>query len=414
MNYFNLKNYFNFLIIMLLITTYLPLVSNNLPPLIRSHHIWTPIWGISLLLFQPKVIFNKFFLFVLVFMIITVPFQFFIWPGSDEWTKRQSVFEMYQILMALSMFFYFYNTSNLHSYALAVKWTMIFVVITSIMSIYSSMIDPLYARKITGGQLEEITDVLKYGGGSFSLSSLLLCIFPLLVFYYRNNEKSILSKRILFVLIILFYVAIIRMQIFANILVASLVIIISIFGQRRLKKSLFFTVVLLIIFISIPNHFYANIFIDISKYFDSESEVYFKLNDFSQFIVSGEYEGTGSGGRAQRYPILLSGFIQSPIFGYYFDNVGYIKDIGAGAHLFWMYKLSVFGLVFFLFFTYIFYRFVRINLKIYNEEYSFYFLISVFSIIVLGLMKNLAGRDFWYFFFFALPGFYYLPLLKRN
>jgi len=53
-------------------------------------------------------------------------------------------------------------------------------------------------------------------------------------------------------------------------------------------------------------------------------------------------------------------------------------------------------------------------LRYFDKQFAFYFLLSVFSIIALGTMKTLTGRDLWYTFFIILPGFYYLPLLKKN
>ena len=99
-------------------------------------------------------------------------------------------------------------------------------------------------------------------------------------------------------------------------------------------------------------------------------------------------------------------------FGHFFEKNDY--NIGPGAHLYFMYRLTAFGILNFVLFFWIFIKHIKYNIRIFSQSFSFYFLLSALSIIILGLIKNLAGRELWYMYFFILPGLYYLPLLIRE
>ena len=103
-------------------------------------------------------------------------------------------------------------------------------------------------------------------------------------------------------------------------------------------------------------------------------------------------------------PLLWKSFISNPIFGGKYTNI----------HLYWMNKLAVYGLLGTIPFLIFIYNSIKNNLKYYDKEFTFYYLLSIFSIIALGFMKALVGIELWYVFFIVLPGFYYLPLLNSK
>ena len=75
-----------------------------------------------------------------------------------------------------------------------------------------------------------------------------------------------------------------------------------------------------------------------------------------------------------------------------------------------MNKLTIYGIIGFIPYLAIYYYQIKRNIKYYDSEYTFYYLMSVASIIVLGFFKNLAGRELFYMLFFILPSLYFLPL----
>jgi hypothetical protein len=420
-NYTTLKH-FRFIAFMLMISNFLPLIFFNLPPIIGSHHVWTIAWFASLLVFKFKILQQNLFGLVLVYGLVMILILLnTLWIDVDEWNKNQIIQEFYEITVAISVIVYFRMEGDYVGLANLVKWTMVFILITAIMSVITSFINPMYARDIIGvaeasnEQIrEQILSYQKYGGGNYSFASGIVCLLPLLMYYFKHNSSSFYSKKYLVLIIIMFSIALLAMQIFANILIAAVIIAFSIAGTKNAKRGFAIVGTITAISFMIPVQVYVDLFQSLASWFSPHSDIYSKFNETAIFFATGgSYEETGIGGRAARYPMLWESFRANPLFGHYLSSLKY-KDITLGAHLFWMNKLGVFGLLGTIPFAFIIYRFIKINLRYFDKEFAFYFLLSVFSIIGLGAMKTLIGRELWYTFFILVPGFYYLPLLKKK
>ena len=405
------KLYFRFIIFMLLFSTFFYLLFINLPPIIGSHHLWTIIWFLSIIFLYPKIFKNKLFILLLIygFFIVLILLNT-LWANIDPWMKKQIINEFYVFSVAISVLTYFRLEQDYEGFALIIKWTLLFIFVSAIMSIITAYINPLYARDLTGidafneSERVKILGYTKYGGGNYSFASALVCLFPMLIYLYKNNDKSIFKKYQILLMGIIFFYALIKMQIVANILVAFIIIILSLLGRKNLKKSIGIYIILLIIIVAIPSHIYEELFYNMATLFDTNSENYFKLNEIGTFFITGgTVENNAISTRYARYPLLMQSFLSNPLWGGKEWN----------GHLFWMNKLSVYGLLGTLPFIYIIYYYVKKNIKYFDDEFSFYFLLSIFSIIGLGLMKALVGRELWYTFFIILPGFYYLQYLKQ-
>ncbi|MEZ5146692.1 MAG: hypothetical protein R2759_06320 [Bacteroidales bacterium] len=160
----------------------------------------------------------------------------------------------------------------------------------------------------------------------------------------------------------------------------------------------------IILFFVIPKSLYADLLLSLSSNFDPNSETYYKLTDMSKFFESrGDFYGSGTGGRVARYPLLYEALSDQPILGYFSGD--HTKDIDEGGHLYWMNRLAIFGIVGFIFYFIFHLNFVKSMLKYFNEEYTFYYLVSVFAFFGLGLMKALAGREFLVLTLFCYPGY---------
>ena len=168
----------------------------------------------------------------------------------------------------------------------------------------------------------------------------------------------------------------------------------------------------------VPKSIYVDTMYIFANLFENSSELNYKFNDFATFIDTGaelDDPSTGSGGRAARYPELLNTFIENPLLGIYFlSDINSSSYEGAGAHLHWMNKLTVTGVIGFLLFIRIPYYHLKRYLRFYDDEYRFYFILASLAILSYGLIKAISGRDAWYVLFIVLPGLYYLPLLKKS
>jgi hypothetical protein len=410
---------------MIMVSTFLPVVFNNLPPIVRSHHIWTIIWILSLIVFYPKIFLNRAIIYVVGYGLFIFIASNLLWNTIDEWNYNLLFSELYQVIIGLSVITYFYESKDYLSLAKITQWSIVFIFITAIMSIISSAIDPMYARNLVGvssfsdeSEREAILNFKRYGGGSYSMAAAFMCLFPILIYYYKNIKLSIVSKMIILIISIAIFVALLGMQIFGNIIIALLFGTIALLGMKRIKQSILIIGLFFSILVVTPKEIYINSLLSISNYFEKQKDLNYKLKDLAIFIQTGgeiRKNSSGTAARAERYPMLLETFIKSPLLGCYaFADVSRRGYTGEGAHLYWMNKLTVTGILGFMFFLFIPYNFIKNRLLIFDSNYKFYYLLAALSILSYGLMKALAGRETWYTFFILLPGLYYLPLLKKK
>ena len=422
---FSRQKYLYFIAFMLMATTFLPLVFNNLPPLIRSHHVWTILWGIFLLVLAPKVFMAKSMLYVEVYGLFLLMMLNNFWINMDAWNTSMLIKEYYQIAIGISVITYFQQTKEYISLAKITKWSLIFILITAVMSIVTSVIDPLYARNMIAAsiitsesELERVMSFRRYGGGGYGTAIAFMSLMPLLIYYFRNICLVNIKKTNLVIFGLILFIALIAIQIFTNVLIAFFVTVLSLIIVQNRKITIVIAGIILLLLALIPKNIYINGLYNISNCFSKGSEMNYKLDDIALFLETGAsiYDpATAMGSRANRYPMLLESFQKSPVLGCYFlssaSGNGYQEQ---GAHLHWMNKLTTTGIIGLLFFLAIPFFHLKQQLKLFSKEYGFYFLLASLTILIYGLFKTITGRDAWYAFFIILPGMYCLPLLKKN
>ena len=403
---------------MIVMTTFFPLFSTY-ASIYVGHNLgvnraWAILWIMAVMVLSPHVLANRFMLYVILFWIIVVYLLWnSLWIDLNEWNRYMDRNSFFSIMLSVSLFTYFRISGAYNELAILIKWALIFIAITAIMSVYTATINPMYVRESFLLTKAESFALSKLGGGGYGFSGALVCLFPLIVYYYRRSDNIPFSKPLILLFGVLCLTAVIKIQVFANIIISVFGIIFSLFGSERLRKSLVYLIVFFGLIILIPKNIYSDILITSSRYFTRSQSVNYKLIDMSLFLQSeGKRDETSTGGRLDRYPLLWEGFRSNPITGYY--NTGSTLDISPGGHLFWMNKLTTYGIVGFIPFILIFYFHIRLTVKQFDQEFTFYYLLSMFSAILLGFFKTLDGMDFWIMFFFIIPSMYYLPFLKKS
>jgi len=415
---------FYYIALTLMASTFLPLVFNNLPPVIRSQHFYAIVWGLSLLFFRPGFLFTKSMVYIFAYGLFIVLATASIWSDMDEWNKRMLFQEYYEVAIGISIFSYFHNIKDYSSIAKITKWSIFFLFITAIMTIISAAIDPMYARNfstksiITESEYESVLQFKRYGGGTYGTAGAFMGLFPVIIYYYKHIHLSLISKKQIIVFAVLISVALLSMQIFANILIALLFSMIALIGMKNIKKTYFISIILITVIFITPKQVYIDSLYSIGNLMGNKSELKFKFTDMAKFLETGsdiDDKSTAVASRVDRYPMLMASFEKSPFFGCYFFSGKYGNGYNSeGGHLHWMNKLTVTGIIGLMLFLYIPIRFMRKNLLHFNSTYKFYYILASLSILSYGLMKTIAGRDTWYTFFIIIPGLFYLPLLKRK
>ncbi len=148
------------------------------------------------------------------------------------------------------------------------------------------------------------------------------------------------------IIILFLYFVVITMLFFGNILISTLFIILAFTSAKKLKRTAIFLSIFFIITISIPAENYAYILKATATLFPTNSENYKKMIGMAIFVETGEETRDKVGmakGRAARFPELLRTFLSNPFFGSAPNNSSTYEQ--AGAHLYWMNRLTVFGIL---------------------------------------------------------------------
>lgn len=405
-----------FLSFMLILTTFLPIVYANLPRYITGFNLWAPIWFLCILSFGITTLRNQSVIFLIIYFGVIILLMFnTVWSDISDWNQKNALVEFYNLAVPVTLIAYFYKTKDYNWLGKISLVSIIFIVITAVFTIRASIIMPGYARMVFATSLEEVKEINQLGGGNYGFAGLIICIIPILIYYFKHSNMIGIAKWIVFSCILLCYLALIQLQFFANILIGTIVFILSMVGRDRVKASLIPVTTIAFIFAFIPLETYSQLFLNLSYYFSSDSDIHRKFQDFSYYIMYGEsYAGsTDIQSRADRYPVMFNLFLSNPLFGYSVYNPN--NDTMAGEHLYWMNKLATFGLVGFVPFLVFYFRHFSKQAKFVGEQYRFYLLLSAFAVFILGWMKVLAGREMWIGLIFIVPGMYYIPaILKRG
>lgn len=400
----------NVITIFVTISILLPLAGDNLPYIIRSHHLWAMIWLYSLILFNLKLLENRIIIYCLLYGLLFFILLNTLWYDVDKVMKVHILREFYDILLALSIIMYYRIKKDYKGLAILVKLSLYFIIITAVMSIITSFMNPTYTRDITHvGTLDPFIakytlSYKKYGGANYSYASAFVTIIPIFFYYIVNNKMSFLNKRILIICVGVIYITLIRIQLFANILISSIIIILCLLGSNNVKKGKYLIIIAIIIVLLIPLDHFIDMLHYLGDFFDSDSILYEKFNDLAKFLRAGGYDETGTGARAARYPLLLDSFISNPLSG------GRDWDF----HLYWMNKLAVFGLLGVIPFLILNAIYFQYNIQDFNRDFKFYYFLSISSVVVLGLMKAVVGIELWFVVFVVLPGSYYLQIFSKS
>lgn len=402
------------------LTTLLYVVANNLPPIVGSFRFcWGPAVLILIFLTQCSAFGKKPMISLILYGAVSLSLlQYTLWGHMNDWNRSQLLNEFYALIVFSAIFFYYYVRRDFKGLAKLGKLSFFFIVITIIMTNIALFFDPLVVRqsaspgKFTSfqAQIFKIT-----GAGGYSYMQALVCLIPVLIYHIKYRTQMIFSRKTLIVILSLIMITMIHAQVFANLLAAVAITILSCAGAKKTWESFVLVTLVAILFFAIPSSLYADMLIAISSYFDVNSHIYYKLNDFAFFIRYPEFGGsTGAGLRAERYPLLFEAFIAAPLLGDASYNSSFAQNIAVGGHLYWMNKLTIWGIGGFLFFMFVLSQIYKSIRSLFDDHFGFYYFLSVVAFILLGLMKNIAGREPFLMLIVVIPGLYFLPLLEQK
>ena len=412
----NKKKYFRFLAFALLITSSLIIVANNTPYIGSVRWFWGPLALLSFIFLKPEILSHKISFNVILYGVLFLGIlQYTVWSFANDWYKINILEDFYNFIIFVFLVVYLLTAREFVFWGSLAKWSFYFFIVTAIMTLIATQIAPNLVRSSYSGsvdKLEGYSTLYKLGFGSYGFGISLVAIIPVLAFFIKSKSRFLFSKKLLWIFLGLVLFTLTQMQIFANILVGLYLMIFSFVNSKNRIKAFLWNTLLVVIFISIPSSTYAEVLNNISSFFSRDSEVYFKLNDMAKYLVNPTSASTGMGERSARYPELLTAFLAQPFFGDASYNSIYYKEMETGGHLYWMSRLALWGIFGFIGYLLILKNIFKPILNLFDKEYRYYYSLSLLSVFVLGLVKNLAGREMYIMLLIIIPGLYFYSKTK--
>ena len=394
-------------------------VFNNLPAGLGSTRFWAPMALISIIITRFEVLTISPCKYVVFFGISSVVIlQYTLWKHMGDLDIHAILFEFSSLFTFTVIWGYYFLRHDFKRLAFISKWLFIFIIITLVMTNIALSIDPLIVRNsafLFGKNIYQVRLFKLTGAAGYGYAQAFILLIPILIYHIKNRKKMVFSHKVLIVILIGIIITTLRAQVFANVLVTVAVSILAIMGSKKKYLAYIYLAITFIIIMIIPISFYVQIITELAVHVDPDTELYRKLNDFALFIEYPEIDNsTATGYRTERYPMLFEALSAKPFFGIASYKRPYSKG-GGGQHLYWMYRLALWGVTGFLFFIYVLNKIYKsITSVLVDSEVKFYYFLSVLAYVMFGLIKNISGREPLLFIIVVIPGLYFLPLLEKD
>ncbi len=394
-------NYFRFIITMLMVSIFIPIVSENIPFLF-SYYFQSAIFLSSILFLKPSVFLKKSNLLSLSFLIM-----FFIFMSIDlyEINNIWIIKNIFPIFLSITVINYFRVTDDVVGQRNIVRICLILIVVTSLITIIINIAFPFATRTYYSTTSESIVNFYdKLGIGGYGLATGIVLLFPLIQLQYRKSKDK--QKKLFLLLNIILFFSVLATSITVSVFLMVLGIAISFIGYRLLKKYFIMINIIVIILLVTSMGFYSNIFYRLADL--TSNEVFqLRINNIGYMFEIQEIDvdnphATELEIRLSRYKDNWDVFVNNDVF---FGN-----GIGGNYHLYWVHFLSQFGLIGFGFYIFILANEIKKNMMRIKEVQQFYYILSVILFVLTGLLKVIVGQEMFMIFFFIIPSLAYLDL----
>jgi hypothetical protein len=405
-------------ILITLASTTLYLFPRNLPFILGSFAaLWAPAALVMIFSLRPKSLILGPMRMITLYGIISVGIlNYTLWKYMSNWNQIRILYEVYYLFVFTAIWSYYHTKRDFGKMALMSKLTFLFILFSLFTTNVALSLDPSIVRDSANNAdfssfQENIYNLT--GAMDYSYMQAVICLIPILVYHIKVKQSLVFRPGILVIILVVIIMTEMRSRVFANIAVTLCISALSFIGSKSIRTSIVTISLMCILFVAIPGTFYAERLYELSTNFAPNSLMNRKISGFAEFIEDpGIDESNEVGSRAARYPLLFAALKAKPMFGHasYESNL----NIGGGAHLYWMNRLTLWGIPGFIFFILVLYKIFKSVSRHFNNGYRFYYMLSIVSLIFLGLLKAIGGRELWLMIILVIPGLFYLPLLEKK
>jgi hypothetical protein len=268
---------------------------------------------------------------------------------------------------------------------------------------------PSASRQLIGGRGDApiLAFYAKIGISGYGFHAGLPPLIP--VFYYLSLKNSAkIRKYTLFSIMALVYIACFLSATTANILIATLALLLSVVGMSVYRKQfvMVLAMVAMLFFLFIGSSMVISSGLNVLIKLAPTEGVAMRLRDVDLALhegidVTGETTSnlTTLEGRFQRVFWNLDSWSRSPLWG--------TSDVpGAGAHLYWLFFLANFGIIGSVPYLFVLIHQFRKSYASLDVAAKYYYAVAMGTFFVMGLTKNVTS-EFMFFVPFALVPIYF-------
>jgi hypothetical protein len=384
--------------------TLLPVIFENIFFPLSTKYFYILAWLVSLMFFYPKIFtnakFQSFYFLALLYLVLN-----YIGVYDIDFAH---IFKIYiePLIFSLMILQYFIESRDFRGLSILFGFSFVFISITLLTSILGLQRFPMASREMAGGGVEsEIANFYRsIGIAGYGFFYGIAFMLPIFIHNLKENLGS-RKKLLLWALITLLSLwGLAEAQFAAAFLFAiigSAIIWWAKIHSIRMYLRLSLVTLLLIL---IPDTVYSNLILGIARLLE-EGILQQRLVDLSITIEEGvSTADTHIAARADRIPILINSFFESPI-------------IGGGINLYhnyWFDTLSQFGIVGILPWIVFLRTNILSNSKLMTIKYKNIYILVMFLFIVMGFIKGMGQKVLMIFIFFIIPSYLILLSYKQN
>ena len=343
--------------------------------------------------FIPKLMQNKAFGYLVLFYLYVIIQSMALGYGLDLITWFANFMEFALPIFLLQAAMMYDNDKTVRTLG---GFSLVFIFLTIVLSIIVMAKDPTALRYrqalVVGGNIADAQQYVKRGLASYGFAAMIMCMPAVLISLYKSTTTQ--KIRIYAVVgIVLSLVFMWMGQTTTTLLICICLTFISVFVNKKTSKGLYVGAAFLILVVGI---FGAPIIDAILPYTEGTA-MELKFANFSSQLHGEEVE-TEEGsveGRATLTALSIKVFSENPIFG---DSHGYI-----GGHNYFIDRFALYGIIGVIpFFIMIYFLHRNAVRYIPPSKHGVYQLIFL-GFMALGLLKNMAGMEYWLFMFCFYP-----------
>lgn len=389
---------------------------------VLNYRLWANLLLIIIIFTDSKILVSKstmiVYLYLSIFLILETMGHYDLQGNRTTrlyWISQQHI----PLLVSVVLSERFYKDGDSFELRMLLRIAIFAYIIASIASMYATYRFPQAVRGNAVSYYSIDQSIYrKFGLGGLDFFSGLPFLIPVLVYRYKKATNSTSFTRLFWLAtIILVTVCIYTGAIVAPILVTVVMLFLSLMGRKRFRSNVSLLVLLAMVLLIIPKSFIGSNMYGFSKSIHN-TEISRKVSDLGLFISEGvdvgdiESGGTENSieGRFLRAPANIRVFFRNPFIG-----TGKLdQGMEGNEHIFWLNLFAQFGIVGAFPLIWLYYYNIRRNLAKYDDEYRYYYLVSITGFIALGFMKVLLGWFMYLVAFFIVPNMYYFEKRKAT